>query len=90
MAAYLPPESATRRALDPHWQRTPEVDLLREVEHDLRILAWQQTQDGSKGRNVPERIPLPWDAPPEGSLRGDRMTLDEIDAWLGWDQLKEA
>lgn len=61
-AAHLPPESATARSLDPHWQRTPQVDLLREVEFRLRILAWMQTVDGSKGRNVPDRLALPWDA----------------------------
>lgn len=85
-AAHLPPESAVRRAADPHWQRTPELDMLREVEHDLRILAWQQSKDGAKGLNSPERIALPWDAPPEGTIQGDRMTLDEAAAWLGWDQ----
>ena len=60
-AAYLPPESATARSMDAHWQRTPEVDLLREVEYGVRVLAWQKTADGSKGRNVPERLALPWD-----------------------------
>ncbi len=89
-AAHLPPDSATRRSIDPHWQRTALIDLMREAEFDLRILAWQQTEDGSKGRNVPERIPLPWDEAPEQLYLSDRMTLDEIDAWLGWDQLKEA
>lgn len=64
-AAYLPPESATARSMDAHWQRTPEVDLLREVEHGVRVLAWQQTKDGSKGRNAPERLALPWDVKPE-------------------------
>jgi len=47
--------------MDAHWQRTPEVDLLREVEYGVRVLAWQKTADGSKGRNVPERLALPWD-----------------------------
>jgi len=64
-AAYLPPESATARSMDAHWQRTPEVDLLREVEYGVRVLAWQKTADGSKGRNVPERLTLPWDVKPE-------------------------
>ena len=76
--------------MDPHWQRTPEVDLLREVEHDLRVLAWQQTEAGSKGRDVPERIPLPWDPAPDDLIQGDVMALDELDAWLGWDKLKQA
>jgi hypothetical protein len=89
MAAHLPPDSAVRRALDPHWQRTPAVDLLRLIEHTLRILAWQPTLDGSKGRNVPERLTLPWDAAPEGTIQGDRIPLDELHTWLGWDNLKK-
>ena len=38
---------------------------MREVEYGVRVLAWQKTLDGSKGRNVPERLALPWDAKPE-------------------------
>lgn len=82
MAMHLPPDSAVRRVLDPHWQRTNEIDLLREIEHDLRILAWQNS--ASRSTPVPERIPLPWDPAPAGTMQGDRMTMDEADAFLGW------
>lgn len=85
MAAHLPPDSACRRALDKHWQRTAEVDLLRDIEHGLRVLAWQNTKAGSKGMGYPEPMPLPWDPEPDGTLRGDRMTLEEAADWLGWD-----
>ena len=83
-AAHLPPESATARALDPHWQRSNEVELLRVMEHGIRVLAWQRTEDGKRGRNAPEPIPLPWDPPPEGTIRGDAMTWDEAADFLGW------
>lgn len=63
MVAYLPPESAVWRAANPHWQRNLEVDLLRTVEHGVRVLAWQQTVDASKGRNYPDPLRLPWDEP---------------------------
>lgn len=84
MAGWLPPDSATRRALDPHWQRTPDIDLLREVEHDLRVLAWQNTREGSRGRGFPEPLRLPWDPEDSSIVKGDRMTLDEAAEWLGW------
>jgi hypothetical protein len=90
MATFLPVESATRRSLDPHWQRTPEVDLLRDVEYGLRILAWQQTEKGAKGVGYPEPMRLPWDPTPEGTISGDTMTMDEADRWLGFDKIREA
>lgn len=33
--------------------------LLAQAIDTLHILAWQQTEDGSKGRNRPEPIPRP-------------------------------
>lgn len=85
MAAYLPPEAACRRVMDEHWQRTPEIDLLRSVEHSLRVLAWQNTEAARKGNGYPEAVQLPWDPEPEGTIKGDRMTLEEAAEWLGWD-----
>jgi hypothetical protein len=88
MAVNLPLDSAVRRSVDPHWQRTPEIDILRDVEHNLRVLAWQQTSSAKKGIGYPEPMRLPWDADPEGTVKGDRMTTDEMDEFLGWDKLK--
>lgn len=88
MAVHLPIESATHRAVNPHWQRTPELDLLRDMEHRLRVLAWQQTEKGSRGRDYPEPVRLPWDPEPAGVVKGDRMTTDEWDKHLGWDKLR--
>lgn len=89
MAAGLPPDSAVRRAADPHWRRTPEIDFLRDVEHGTRVLAWLQTKDGAAGRNYPEPVRLPWDPEPEGTIKGDAMTTEDWDRHLGWDKLKQ-
>lgn len=91
MAAYLPPESAVRRHLDKHWQRTGEVDLLREIEHGIRYTAWiLLRQGGQKRAEYPEPLGLPWDPDPEGTVKGDVMTLEDWDRHLGWDKLKAA
>ena len=84
-AANLPLDSATHRAINPHWQRSLEVDLLREVEHDLRVIAWMETKDGGRGRNFPERLELPWDPKPE-SIRGDAYDWSDLADALGGDQ----
>ena len=76
MVAHLPPDSAVWRASNPHWQRTPEIDLLRMVEHGVRVLAWQQTKDAERGRNFPEAIRLPWDEPAR-LWTPDVLTFDE-------------
>lgn len=59
-AVHMPPGSATERAADPDWQITPEVLLLREVEHAVRVVAWQKTKDASLStpRQYPERVPV--------------------------------
>lgn len=88
MASNLPLDSATRRALDPHWRRTPELDMLREIEYGIRVLGWQRTRLAQRGMNYPERMRLPWDPEPEGTIKGDRMSTEDWDKELGWDKLK--
>jgi hypothetical protein len=84
MVAHLPPEAAVHRAADPHWRRTNEVEILRLMEHGIRVLGWQKTRDGQAGRNVPEPLPMPWDPPTERGIRGDSMTWDEAADWFDW------
>jgi len=58
------------RTADPQgWWVTPQIEFLREIEHRLQILAWQQTKDGQRGIRAPKRLPLP----------GDKKTAAEID-----------
>lgn len=87
MAYHLPKESACHRAINPHWQRTIDIDLLRSIEYNQRALL-RQSAGKRGGGGYPEPIPLPWDPPPEGSVVGDVMTMEEADRFLGWDKLK--
>lgn len=84
LAAYLPPESATFRHLDPRAVHSNESELLRSVEYSLRWLVWAKTKDGSKGRNMPEPITFPWEQA-KAAFEFDVMTTGEVDALLGWD-----
>ena len=80
------PESAVYKALTgDEWQRSPELEFLRSIEHSLRVLAWQNS--GGKGVDYPEPIRLPWDEP--AAERPDAMDLDEVFAFLGWDKPRE-
>ena len=83
MVRWAQPDTAIYKAVNPHWQQTPELELLRAMEHTLRVLAWQKTEAGSKGRDVPEPVPFPWDAPP--SRENDSVSWDEAAHLLGWE-----
>lgn len=61
LAANLPRESATVRAVVPEAAWSDETYLLSAIEYDLRVLAWQNSKDGSKGRNRPKRPQTPAD-----------------------------
>jgi hypothetical protein len=74
-----------RRTTDEHWWITPEVAVLNELEHRLRILAWQRTKDGQ--REHPQHYPELRDltAKPAETDKPDAMTRDELRQRLGWD-----
>lgn len=64
---------------------THDLELLRSIDLSLRWLVWAKTRDGAKGRNQPEPYRFPWEDQPErGGFRGDPMTTDEADRFLGW------
>lgn len=78
---HAPPGSAVYRAVaGDEWHRTPELEFLREIEHNLRVLAWQN--GNGKSHDYPEPIRLPWDPPL--AARPDAMDWDEAFEWLGW------
>lgn len=52
--AALPHGCALWRAIGGPMSLTPEAQLLNHIEWRLQILAWIQTEDGSKGRNQPK------------------------------------
>lgn len=68
LCAELPSDSRIARAYNPDAAYTLTDLLLRDIEHDLRILAWQRTEDAKHRRNFPEPLPLP------STLSGDDMT----------------
>lgn len=84
--AEAPRDSAFIRSAHPdeyQWGAT-ELPLLHSMEHTLRILAWQKTEDGSKGRKPPKPIPAPW-VKTEAEVRklGSKpVPLNELDDFL--------
>jgi hypothetical protein len=89
---HSPPDSAYARASNPAWPVTLDVQLLREVEHGLRVLAWQRTKDAERGdqaKHYPERIPLTEQERREAAARKgvteyDAIPIDEMRKRLGW------
>ena len=84
------PDSALGRELhpdtQPHFLAQHQLYLARSMDMTLRWLQWSKTKDGSKGRNMPEPYPFPWeDTTPPGTMRGDSMTVDEAADFLGWE-----
>lgn len=59
LCAQLPQDSRIFRALDPDNAYGYTQYLLRSIEYSARVLTWQQTEDGVKGRNQPEPSLLP-------------------------------
>lgn len=61
LAAQLPIESRSIRVLKPELAWTLHDWLMWSIEYSLRILRWQNTEDGQKGRNQPQPLPNPID-----------------------------
>ena len=61
LAACLPRESATVRAERPEATWGDDTYLLAAIEYDLRVLAWQNSRDGAKGKNRPKPVQTPAD-----------------------------
>lgn len=55
----LPRESRCARRLATDCEWGPAEHLLRQVEYDLRVLCWQNTEDGHRGRNRPQPLQTP-------------------------------
>ena len=60
-AAHLPRDSACVREIAPEAAWSDDTYLLASIEYDLRVLAWQNSKDGVKGRNQPKRMQTPAD-----------------------------
>lgn len=59
LVAGLPPGCALYRVVGGPMAWSDEVHMLAAVEYRLRVLAWQKTEDGSKGRNQPKPLDPP-------------------------------
>lgn len=81
-----PRDSALAAVLDPEnapWDVPSQ--LLHSIEHTLRVLAWQKTEAGARGRDIPEPLPAPWVKDEKRSKIGTTpVSLDELSAFLGW------
>lgn len=91
LVTWAPPTSATHRATRPdHWV-TPEVQFLREVDFNTRVLIWHNTADGQKGIRPPKPVPLTVAerraAKPE-SEKYDAKPVAEVLDFLGWKRQK--
>lgn len=83
--AHLPDESATRRAIDPTWRHTVDLEVQRAILLRLDRLVWQN--GGGKG-DEPQPITFAWEEPDDE--RPDAMTTQELADWLDDDRLREA
>ncbi len=82
--AALPDGSRCVRRLVPESRWAPTDYLLRLVEHDMRVLAWQRTKDGAKGRNFPRPVQSPSERARNVERRdGALAARSEIDRILG-------
>ena len=68
-----PPFDPSRWGLDQH--------LMASLVDGIRALIWQKTEDGSKGRNVPEPWPRPGVTQVE-SKTSDGVSMEDMEAWL--------
>lgn len=71
--------SAIARALHPEeWMWNNEAMLLASAVDTLRVIAWQKTRDGSKGRNAPAPIPRPGVVPTTRKTTGKAVPMNEL------------
>lgn len=93
---HAPPDSAIARARNPDWQVDLSLVLLREIEHGIRVLAWQKTDDADpkkkKPKNYPTRVPIT-----TADIEAAEITrrhaepaaapppLEDVKRWLGWE-----
>ncbi|MCA1841342.1 MAG: DUF5361 domain-containing protein [Actinobacteria bacterium] len=73
-------DSAFFRASFPtEWMWDHKSLLLAEVADRLAILAWQNTEDGHKGKRPPAPMDRPGIEQPNHKVKGEAIPLDEFD-----------
>lgn len=79
LVTHLPPGCALWRAAGGELAWSDEVHMLAKIELGVRVLAWQQTEDGQKGRRVPEPVDPPRAS---GEVRAEEAVADrKAEAW---------
>ena len=68
LARMLPADSRLAKAEHPELEWSIDTYILSHIEHKLRVIAWQATEDGHKGRNEPRHIVTPYDRMREGAV----------------------
>lgn len=74
--------------------------LLREIEHGIRVLAWQKTEDANpkkkQPKNYPRRVPITAEQRADAELAerlakpaGKPPPLELVKQWLGWERPRE-
>ncbi|SNY84008.1 Ner family transcriptional regulator [Nocardia amikacinitolerans] len=82
--ANLKPDSALVRQLSPDtWRWQLNEHLLANIADSLRWLRWAKTEDGRRGRNVPQPIPRPGIEPER--IGDTHMSIADMDKFLGWE-----
>lgn len=61
LARMLPASSRLARAERPELEWDEATYLLSHIEHDLRVIAWQRTEDALHKRGYPRHVPTPVD-----------------------------
>lgn len=80
LARQLPRESRFARIANAAAEWGDAERLLHAIEYDLRVLAWQATEDGIKGRKPPKPLPTPEDGARmrDSIVNADRERIDRI------------
>lgn len=91
-AANLPPDGAVYQAAnsDGSWQHTIELELQRQLLWELQVANYYTLSRTDQRVPEPTHFIFPWeDGEDDGTIKGDSMTTDEADDWLGWSHLKD-
>ncbi|MFD3596232.1 DUF5361 domain-containing protein [Nocardia sp. NPDC058640] len=81
---HLPLESALLRVMHPEGSRWQTAEhLLADAADSLRWLAWARTDDGRRGRNMPEPIARPGRKSNRERV-GTATELGQMNDFLGW------
>lgn len=77
LAWQLPNTSRTWQVLSPGSSNTLEAQLLRHIEHDVRLFSWSFSKDAKTKSNIPEPLTLPGEekARERAEERADSMAL---------------